>query len=136
MAIDYAKALATATRLISENGRAITVGRRSEAPADPARPWGPRTTSAGTVSVSTIGVFLDLDRDDLTTVTAGLGLGGSNVQAKGQRVLVPAAPALPSEVGPDWFVEDVSTGELHEITASHPLKPGGTLVMYSLELAL
>lgn len=135
MAIDYAKALATATRLISENGRDITVSRSSDTLADPSRPWGPKESTGGP-SVSTIGVFLDLEREDFGAVTAGLGLVGSNVQAKSQRVLVPADPALPEEVGPDWLVTDVANGQTYEVFNSKPLKPGPTLIFYTLEVSL
>ena len=39
MAVDYAKLAATATRLISENGRTVTFKRVSRTVADPSKPW-------------------------------------------------------------------------------------------------
>lgn len=133
MAIDYASSLATATRLISENGRPITLVKQSETAADPARPWGPKETTGGD-SVATIGVFLDLNRFDLTDVTTGAGLGSTNVEARQQRILVPAAAALPEEMGPEWQVQDGSL--VWEVQVSRPLKPGGTLILYELVVSL
>ena len=58
MAIDYVAAAATATRVISENGRLITLQKPSVTPADPAKPWGARTTTAAETVPNVRGVFL------------------------------------------------------------------------------
>jgi hypothetical protein len=135
MAINYVRALATATRLISENGRAITVERSSATLDDVNRPWGPKEATGGE-SISTTGLFLDLERSNFQAVTASLGLAGSNVQAKRQRILVPAAAALPEEVGPNWQVTDAANGQTYEIFLSKPFKPGGILIFYIVEVSL
>lgn len=134
MAIDYANALATATRLIKENGRALTLVKRTSQLADPAKPWGP-TDPAGTgESIATIGVFLDLNVNPYTAITAGASLGASPVSTRQQRILVPAEAALPEEMGEDWQVQDGDL--LWEVNNSNPLKPGGVLIFYSLEVSL
>lgn len=53
--VDFAPLIATAQRLISENGRGVTLLRFDSTPADPAQPWdgptNPRTTPDETIDV-------------------------------------------------------------------------------------
>lgn len=56
MAINYVKLQATALRLITENGRTITLGRKSRNPADASEPWNGPTGADTTLSIS--GVFV------------------------------------------------------------------------------
>lgn len=135
MPIDFTAAQALATRLISENGRAITLTRESRTPADPARPWGPAAAGqTDTESIATVGVFLDLDKDALASITAAASLGQSTVNARQQQVLIPAAAALPEEVGPDWRVQDGT--DVWEVVRAMPLKPASVVVFYKLEVTL
>jgi hypothetical protein len=128
MALDYTRLAAVATRLISENGRAITLRRASRDPDDPTKPWGTADTTPavagsadGVQAITTTGVFLDPERTDRP-----LGL----VEWKKARVLVPPDTNIPEEMGPDWVVDDGS--RRFEIEESRPVKPGGTLMYYEL----
>jgi hypothetical protein len=56
MAINYVKLQATALRLINENGRAITLVRKSRTPADANEPWNGPTGADTTLSLT--GVFV------------------------------------------------------------------------------
>lgn len=128
MALDYINLASVATRLISENGRAITLRRGSRTPADPAKPWGPADTTEaaagsaeGVQAITTLGVFLDLERTDRPLTLA---------EQKQSRVLVPPDTDIPEEMGPDWVVDD---GDRRlEVVTSKPVQPGGTLVYYEL----
>lgn len=51
--VDYVKSAATAKRLIEKNGRSVVLVRKSQTPADAAKPWrGP--TSPGNTTVGTV----------------------------------------------------------------------------------
>ena len=136
MALDYTALKAVAKRLIDENGRAVTLRRESRTPADPTKPWSASDTTAaaagsadGVQALSGIvGVFLDVERDDTAQ------LPGSLAEEKRGRVLFPAEVALPEEVGPDWVIDDGT--RRFEVINAKPVKPGGTLVYYEVEVQL
>jgi len=128
MALDYTALAAVATRLIGENGRAITLRRESRTPDDPAKPWGPSDTTAavagsadGVQAIAVTGVFLDLERTDRQLTQAEL---------KQSRVLIGPDPDIPEEMGPDWVVDDGD--RRFEVVSSKPINPGDTLCYYEL----
>lgn len=124
MAIDYAKLAATAVRLISENGRALSLRKPPQAPADVAKPWGARAV-AGAVVVATTGAFFDLEREELVETA---------LERRQQRVLIPPEPPLPEELGPRWQVDDGSIR--YDVLVSRPVKPGPVVLYYELVVAV
>lgn len=135
MAFDYSGLLGVADRLITDFGRPITLRRNSRMPANPSKPWGDvEDPGVDTQSIDATGVFLDSKRQAFDGATAGIGLGLSNVEMKTTRVLVQALSTLPEEMGRDWKVDDGS--RTFEVLSSMPVKPGGTLMYYDLEVKL
>lgn len=133
MAFDYSGLKTVADTLIGDFGREVVLRRQGTTFSDPSKPWGATDPAAVDVqSITTIGVFLNLSRGVFTATTSGAGL--SSVEEKTTRCLVIAAAALPEEMGRDWQVDDGS--RRYEITASSPVRPGGTLLYYDLELKL
>lgn len=135
MPFDYSGLRTTADTLITDFGRSVVLRRRSEEAADPARPWGaPSSTASDIQAIETIGVFLDTVREAFDAVTTGAGLGVTNVEEKTTRCLVIAENSLPEEMGRDWQVDDGT--RRYEVLSSRPVRPGGTLLYYDLELKL
>jgi hypothetical protein len=136
MALNYTALKAVAKRLIDENGRAVTLRRESRTPDESVKPWGPSDTTAAEAGSAVgvhaltgiIGVFLDVERDDVAL------LPGRLTEEKRGRVLFPAEAALPEEVGPDWVIDDGT--RRFEVVNSKPVKPGGVLVYYDVEVQL
>ena len=61
MGVDYAAVLATAQRLLTENGRSVTLVNFDSTPADPNRPWlgpatDPRDTPDSTLTLDAVAV--------------------------------------------------------------------------------
>lgn len=126
-AFDYSGLQSTATTLITQFGRAMTLTRDSRVP-DPTKPWLTEqgdTSAASAQSIATVGVFTSLDRElaGLTTVERKLGL-----------VLVRTESELPEEVGSDWHLVDGD--RTYEVLLSRPLKPGPVLMLYKLGVVL
>lgn len=142
MALDYVNLRDNvATRLITENGRSLTLRRTSRKPADTAKPWASSATgdtSAADVdteqAITTIGVFLDTEvNEDQGAGEAGTG-GASSVLKRTARLLLSADPLLPEEVGSDWYVDDGT--QRWEITDIKAVRPGAVLIYYDAEVAL
>lgn len=133
---DYSGLLSTAQNLISRFGRSVTLERASDAPADPARPWGPpATTGDDVISVDVTAVFLGTDRGSFGAVTLGSGGGGqTNVEAKTSRVLIAQDATITIEIGPEWQINDGT--RLWEIVSVEPIKPGGTLIYFDAQVKL
>jgi hypothetical protein len=126
--------------LIVRFGRDVTLTRAAlpTTAAPPAgKPWVPTTRGdADTVddaAAQSIGglkaVFKSLIRTDRD---------GQTVEAKTQGVIIGAEAELPEQVGKDWKLVEAAAdgGRVWEVVTSRPLKPGPTLMLYTLELAL
>lgn len=138
-AFDYSELLATATELIEQFGRSITLTRPSRTPA-PAKTWLTQqgaASAAAAQSITTTGVFLDYETANKGQLMAESRSGGAQqtVETKLAVFLVPAEPTLPEEVGPDWKVLEAS-GREWEITSVEPLQPGPTLLFYTIMVSL
>lgn len=137
MALDYTALQATATRLITENGRSVTMQRSSVTPADPAKPWAARETDAvasDDQSVTAIGVFLE-SREGLGPFAENFLLtrpATTNVE-RATRLLLPASTELTTaDLEADWYVSDGSTR--WEVLSIKPVKPASVLVYYDLQV--
>lgn len=123
----YAPFVALATEQIAAKGRACTLTRPARG-GNPAKPWNsvqgdPAASAAQSIPVTA--VFLSLERANLPE---------SNVERRVQRVLIAADAAIPEQMGPDWKLTDAQAE--WDVVSSQPLQPGGTLVMYTLEIAV
>jgi len=133
---DYSGLLATADRLIERFGRTVTLRRKSESPATASKPWGPASSVASDIqAIETTAVFLGPQFESFDSVTAGIGLGVTNVEEKTGRVLVKAlAATLPEELQIGWQIDDGT--RVFEIISSRPIKPGGTLMYHDVRVKL
>lgn len=130
-AFDYEGLLVDVAELIEEFGRAATLTRAArvtDAAPDPTKSWLPvqgDAAAAPAQSIDVTAVFLSLTR---------VNRDGQLVEAKTQSVLIGGQEALPEEVGPDWELTDGTRN--WQVLSSKPLKPGPTLMLYRLELAI
>jgi hypothetical protein len=138
MAIDYVAAAATATRLITENGRDITLRKPSSTPVDPAKPWGAAQTDAvasDDEAVVVKGVFLGPVKSHAPlAVNAGLSRPSEVPEEQSSQLLIEPHEDLPEELDTQWVVIDGT--RRWEILSIIPVKPAGTLVYYDAVVAL
>lgn len=144
MAFDYSDLAATATTLIADFGRDVTLRLQPQQPADSAKPWDDAQAPAvATDDVTLDGVkaaFLDPAEEDRQ---------GQTVEVVRARVLVAATSLIEEVPGagcPDdttqvthdldqrWQVVDGARA--YEILRAVPVKPGGTLLYYDLLVEL
>lgn len=135
-AFDYSGLLAVADRLIPRFGRSVTLRRQSASSTDPAKPWGPKDPTGSDIqAIAATAVFFDREAGSFDSVTAGIGLGVTNVEEKTARVFVQAlSGTLPSEIGQDWQIDDGS--RRYEVVSSVAVKPGGTLLYHDMQVKL
>jgi len=130
MALNYANFRALADRLISENGRDLTIVRRDQANfTDPAKPWR-GSTEASTISTVVKGVFIEYEKEDVD---------GDLIRRGDKRVLIAASD-----------VEDETTGTLNvkvedydhildgtvrwKIIVAELIEPGPLRIMYDVQV--
>lgn len=129
---NYTKLRATAKRLVEGAGRAVTVRRRNDTPADATMPWrGPADPAAvpNAVSVACIGVF--------TAITYGDDDDGTRRAFSG--LLVAASSVLteddpPVDVDLRNFDEVVDGSDVWSITEAIPVQPGPVCLLWKLTL--
>lgn len=135
-AFDYSGLLSVADALITKFGRSVTLRRQSASSADTSKPWGPSSPVASDIqAVAAKAVFFNSEAGSFDAVTAGIGLGVTNVEEKTTRVLVQAlSDTLPSEIGKDWQVDDGT--RRYEVIKSIAVKPGGVLLYHDMQVKL
>ncbi len=123
-----------ASRLISKNGRSVTL-TRSTITTDVSEPWKIGSTAVTTATIKAV-FFLNEQSDFLAILTQVAGRGDQEVtQALGEKSLqvLIAAKGLPFVPTPsDTLVDGANTWE---ITRVDPTKPGPTAVMYELQVS-
>lgn len=126
-AFDYSGLASTATALIEKFGAAITLERDARA-VPPGEPWLSQqgtTAAAPAQSISSTGVQVSLEQSQRD----------GDVQTANEAVfLVLADSALPEQMGTDWRL--VRDGVQYEVQRSRPLKPGSTLLLYKVVVAV
>jgi hypothetical protein len=129
MAINIANMRATAQRLISENGRAMTLVRLDQGnPTDPTKPWR-ESTGASEVIFSIIGVFTEFEKEDFD---------GTLVRRGDKRVLAAASAVEVAAGFSDNAVEDydmVLDGTVRwKIVDVRVIQPGVDKVLYDIHV--
>lgn len=127
MAINYTRAVALANRLISANGRSVTVQQLSAVAADPTKPWlgtGTPTVSATSV-VSAVFVPLSSAQD------LGKSLVDEALLKDAEQVLLVAANG--TDLTTFHMILDGSVR--WKITGVRELKPGPTVILYAFGVA-
>jgi hypothetical protein len=116
MTFDYARARATAARLIASFGQTVTL-RKPGATAGPSYdpvPGAPDDYTAKAVDLNRL--IRNMNDVTVTAVSRTLFLDASVSPAKGDQV----------QIGSEWC----------EITVSRPLAPGGVNVLYEVEVSV
>ena len=116
---DFAALAATALRLITANGRAISIRKvTTAAPPDADKPWEPGSESVA--DTATIGVFLDTERSFIT---------GELLPTDQSTLLIAADGLAVTPLNKDRIVDG---SEIWEITNVATLQPGDTVLLYEL----
>lgn len=120
---------ALADRLISKNGRAISVRQTAQAPVDVDKPWGEQTDTD--TDTPTMGVFIDTHATDfLARVSAVSRLVLSPVEVQGTVVLIPGTVAV-APTTKDKIVDGDRVWGISKVTA---VQPGTDVALYQVEL--
>ena len=117
-----------AVRLITKNGRAITVRKKNKT-ADPAEPW--KLTGTTTTDQTVVGVFFENAFSDLEMALAQV-LGApegarTNLSIKGTRCYIPAR-GLSFPISTEHVIIDST--RTWEIVDLDLIQPGPTPIMY------
>lgn len=129
MAVDYANFRAIAERLITENGRALTVVRKDQGnPVDPGKPWR-ASTGAADITLVITGVFTDFEQDDFD---------GTVVRRGDKRVLA-AASEVETVAGASFDeLEDfdyiLDAGDRWDIVKVDVIQPGADRILYDIQV--
>jgi hypothetical protein len=134
MAFNYTKAQRTALRLLTENGRAVTLVKYSTESADPNRPWrGAEGIPDTTITVTAV----------FTDPVSEKDLGSAEVMSQGgikrgeQIAFMAASENLDANGVPlDLTLYDqmIDGGRAYTMVEIHTLSPGGVPLMYEVRL--
>lgn len=133
MAINYAKAQATALRLLTENGRPVTLVKFSTMPSDLNKPW--KGSTGQPVSTLTVtAVFTDpVSEKDLGAAEIVM----ETVKSGKKIAFIAAAENLDSEGEPIDLTEYhqmIDGGLTYMMAEIHILSPGPIPLMYEVRL--
>lgn len=130
--VDVVSLRLTAERLISENGRILTLQREDQVnPAVLAEPWREGDPAGvNIVSLDVIGVFTEFEKEDFD---------GSLVVRGDKRVLVSAKATEDEQAGAENIkIEDFDTlldrTEIWKIVTAEVIEPGNLRVMYDIQV--
>ena len=121
--VDLVPLIATAQRLITENGRPVTFIRQDQTLSDAAQPWlgpaDPRATPDATLVVDAVFV------EPSAAVKLGISTEQSDLIMNSEQIMILAAG------GTDLlqFQEVLDAGVYWKITTIETLKPGATIVL-------
>jgi len=120
---------ALAERLITKNGRAISVRATTKTPVDAEKPWGAQTDSD--TDYDTYGVFIDTQASDyLARVSAVSRLVLANVEVKKTGVLIPGTVG----VEPTTSMKIVDGDTIWGIAKVSKVQPGPDVALYICEI--
>lgn len=120
MPVNYTQLAVTAERLIRENGREVTIVKRSAA-APAGEPWEDDGTSEAETTLTVDAVFLDELVEDLP------GQPGADRTWIGQ-IFIAASDAGSEDLTTFDLIRD--NGRHVELASVRPLKPGSTTLLY------
>jgi len=118
MPVNYSALQTTATRLLRENGQAITLNYESSEVIDPAT--GVVTTVATNNSISGYGLASNYDQSEID---------GNSIRSSDIKLLLSNTSSAPQ---PGWTATVDS--KVHRVMDVRQIKPAGTNVMYILQL--
>jgi len=119
--VDYVKLAATAERLITKNGRAVTLTKLDRVAADPTKPWLGGGTATDTVTATAVVFPIAFEDTD-----------GNNIR-RGDAEAFISHTENPTKNLDDY--DKLTTNErVWEIVNLNLLNPGGTRLMYHAHL--
>ena len=122
----------TAVKLISKNGRPVTIRRKTITAGDPTKPWGSAGDSTTVTDFPTTGVFFDDSASDLETRVSTVGrLALTAVETNTSTVYI-AAEGL--AIAPTIADELIDGGRTLEIKQVGTLQPGNEVFIYLLKV--
>jgi hypothetical protein len=134
MATRFGKFQTLAQKLITKNGRLVTVQVSSDFPQNPNEPWGPNTANVDIASVPA--VFLEYKKSDLNFRNS-FGIGGADtlIQMGDKRCLISKLDLPNTQPGTkDRILE--SDGTEWKIITVNVLQPGNLdeTIMFELQV--
>jgi hypothetical protein len=125
--VDITSLRSTAERLISENGRDVTLVKRDRTAGDGAKPWRGPASPGTDVSVTAKAVFVDFEEEDFAATLVRRGDKRALVSAKVIEELNSTAVLEEFDVVLDGTVE-------WKIVSTTIIEPGPSRVLYDLQL--
>lgn len=138
MAINYAKAQATALRLLTENGRPVQVVKLNTAPLDDNKPWRGSQDDLDT-KLTVTAVFVDpVSEKDLGSAEMLVNVGNETSVKHGfQIAFIAAGENLDANGDPEdlsQYNRMIDRGKVYRMTEIHTLSPGGITLMYEVRI--
>ena len=131
MAVDYTNLANVALRLIGENGRSVTLTKKSRTLVDAAKPWRGTNDTLNTTLVATA-VLFDVTDEQISLNIAG-GEDNRDLILRGDKMAVVAANSTSGQNlrSFDTFLDE---SEVYQIINVETVKPGPTTILYILQL--
>lgn len=123
MAVDYDALQDAAEELIDDNGRDITIQKRSDTVPDSSKPWEPAADGSGT-NINTIGVFEDYSISEF---------GGTNIQIGDKKILIKGKGLSQDITTEDQIIDGSETWNIINVKK---VQPGDTVIMYEIQARL
>jgi hypothetical protein len=121
--MDQDKIIATVQRLISKNGRGVTL-QRLEGAVDPAKPWRGAATPVAAFSVQAVGVFLPASGEAF-----GQAIVSMDLLARADEVLMVAPVAGQDYTTINQIVDRTLTWAVQWV---HALQPSDKVLLYAM----
>jgi len=124
-AFDYSGLVTVANDLISSFGRTATLARATRVPSG-AKPWLAQQGAAAVSGAQTFSVKI------VETAKAHAHRPAEDVKSTAKIIFMSVETALPEEIDTDWQIID--GGITYQVRSIRVVAPGGTLIVYRLEL--
>ena len=133
MAVDYTELASVAQELIEDNGRTVTLQKKSRTVQDVTKPWRGVTTTPVS-EIAAIAVMFDVTDEQITPEATRED--NRDLILRGDKMAVVASNSLtsatqPNLVGYDTFVDGA---EIFQIISVETVKPGPTTLVYIIQL--
>lgn len=117
MTFDYDRIAATATRMLTRYGRAVTLRSSGGDTYDPAT----ATREVYQTEYATIGLMLDYQQSDID---------GTLIQVGDQKVYMEPSVEVAPKTGDEILINDV----VFKVIKSRPVSPAGVVVLHELQV--
>lgn len=129
MTINYAKLRDTADRLITENGRTVTLVKRDRTASDVSKPWRGPSTPGTDIILSVTAVIIKFETKMID---------GTLIRVGDKRAFISPKESDAAESTGEALIEDFDTlidkSETWNIISVDKVEPGDTKILYDLHL--